>query len=589
MTKGKGATGVKKKWPMLELGLFLFAALVIWGWSQTGTVLLGSSQILLFIEALKLSISLAALLFLFLLQQSHSPALTNSPLLSWHFSAFLAVLIAEALFSLLFGEVAYTGWFSVISLALCAMIAAAYLVRRHTLSYLQAALTLLTSISLFYSVTISDPVTYFVLKQGSLAPIGSFIALVSAATLCCVSLVLVLTYGVSRNLLPLLPLIVALIGYVEVFTGINGVDSAFNVVLHCLFFIFIIKSCLLLNAIAARFIAMMHNGMNSNPSVFFCGDDNGRLLFANGSFYELFSGDKAHSIDSGKHPLAEHPLWDDICKQLKKGATWTGETTLKDCHGGLIAVHLNVSYVQFESWYWHQVSLVNLQEKVELQQKSDDAKGRLEQLSFDLMEKQEEERRYFAKELHDEIGQGLTLLKIQHQLPEPDKELITHVLSELIDKVRNLSLNLRPAILDDMGLSAALTWLIDRQGQFSQLKIVNQISQDIPRLKDKIEISVFRIAQEAFTNIHKYAHAKEVKVFCHVDHDLLKFVISDDGIGFDVDAKFNHAIKSQSLGLVSIKERALLVHGGIEIESGADKGTQITLSIPLSVAKKNEE
>ncbi|MDC2890589.1 sensor histidine kinase [Psychrosphaera algicola] len=211
----------------------------------------------------------------------------------------------------------------------------------------------------------------------------------------------------------------------------------------------------------------------------------------------------------------------------------------------------------------------------------DDALEKLAQLSKNLMEKQEEERRYFAKELHDEIGQGLTLLKIQHQLPEPDIELINHVLNELLESVRNLSLNLRPSILDDMGVSVALGWLAERQVKFSTLNVETKIQTDVPRMSEKLEISIFRIAQEAFTNIHKYAKATKVKLeFTFVDNTITLSVI-DDGIGFDVGSKLNFAIKSQSLGLVSIRERAFTINGKLQLNSSPETGTSIKLVVPF--------
>ena len=542
----------------------------------------------MFLETVKLSVSVTALLFILLLQQSYSPALTKSQLSTWYIAAFLAVFIADSLFSLIFYQSPIENWFAIISLLICAILATAYLWQNHKAQLVHFLVASFLSSLLFYALTVDKLWANFLLNYDNLSPLIGHTVLLCIAILSSVSIVFLLKYGTSNNVVLLMPIVFAFMGYIEVFGGSEEIISPLNMFLYCLFVIFIIKSCLLLNTVATRFIAMMHSGMNSNPSIFLCGDNKRRLLFANDTFFELFGKQEANYLGDTRHPFLDHPLWSEINSKLQDGKSWSGETTVKDGGGALVAVHVNVSKVSFAKWTWHQISMVDLQEKVELQQETEDAKSRLEQLSFNLMEKQEEERRYFAKELHDEIGQGLTLLKIQHQLPEPDQQLITHVLSELIDKVRNLSLNLRPAILDDMGLSAALNWLIDRQGQFSELNIESQVSENLPRLEDKVEISVFRIAQEAFTNIHKYAHATRVKVKCGIIAGNLIFIIEDNGVGFDVDAKFNHAIKSQSLGLVSIKERALLVHGRITINSNPETGTSIRLKIPLPEHKENE-
>jgi signal transduction histidine kinase len=132
-----------------------------------------------------------------------------------------------------------------------------------------------------------------------------------------------------------------------------------------------------------------------------------------------------------------------------------------------------------------------------------------------------------------------------------------------------------------MGLSAALEWLTDRQRKFSQLAIVSDISSNLPRFNDKFEISVFRIAQEAFTNIHKYSHADLVNIHCSIQDDYLQLTIEDNGIGFDVGSKLNSAIKGQSLGLLSIQERAFLINGLIEISSTPENGTLIELRVPV--------
>ena len=134
-----------------------------------------------------------------------------------------------------------------------------------------------------------------------------------------------------------------------------------------------------------------------------------------------------------------------------------------------------------------------------------------------------------------------------------------------------------------MGLSAALNWLIERQNQFSELAITTDISSDIPRLNDKLEISVFRIAQEAFTNIHKYSHADHVNFSCKVETGYLQLTIADNGVGFDIDAKLSRANQGQSLGLLSLKERAFSVNGLVDIHSTPETGTKIELRAPIDV------
>ena len=340
-----------------------------------------------------------------------------------------------------------------------------------------------------------------------------------------------------------------------------------------------------INTSASSDWKMFKSGFDLSKNAYFCCDMNGNIRFVNKAYKELIDIPEDAAIQDIHHPLYTHPLSDSVQESLSSDGKWQGETVLVSQKGRVVSVFANMSLIEVNGMSYQQGWLYDMHEKIELKQNESAILEKLERLSFSLMEKQEDERRFFAKELHDEIGQGLTLLKIQLQLPQPDKDLITTVLSELIDKVRNLSLNLRPAILDDMGLSSALIWLSGRQRQFSQLAITDEIDKNLPRLNDKIEISVFRIAQEAFTNIHKYSHADHVYISCQVQGDYLQLFLEDNGVGFDVDAKLNRANKGQSLGLLSIKERAFLVNGLVQINSTPEQGTKIELRVPLQVAE----
>ena len=334
---------------------------------------------------------------------------------------------------------------------------------------------------------------------------------------------------------------------------------------------------------------MFKDGFDLSSNAYFCSDADGNIRFVNCAYLTLLELPKDINVRDINHPLYTHPLADSVNKALKNKGSWSGETVFITATGKVVSVLAEFSTTQMNGKNYQQAWFYDIHEKIELKQNESAILEKLERLSFSLMERQEEERRYFAKELHDEIGQGLTLLKLQQQLPEPDKDLITTVLSELIDKVRNLSLNLRPAILDDMGLSSALDWLSERQKRFSQLAVTTEIDSSIPRLSDKIEISVFRIAQEAFTNIHKYSHADHVFISCQIESGYIQLILEDNGIGFDVDAKLNRANKGQSLGLLSIKERAFLVNGLVNIDSTPEQGTRIELRVPMQTSSEVEE
>ena len=214
---------------------------------------------------------------------------------------------------------------------------------------------------------------------------------------------------------------------------------------------------------------------------------------------------------------------------------------------------------------------------------------RLQILSRKRIEVQEAERRRISRELHDEIGQALTAIKIQLQAamalsevqPVDDylKETID-VVERVLQQVRNISLDLRPSMLDDLGLMASLRWYLDRQSQISGIKIEFVGDPSIERFTPEMETTCFRIVQEALTNVLRHAQATEVHVEVARCDGGLKLVMRDNGIGFDLSDAMEHARSGDSSGLLGMEERALVAGGELDITSDPEKGTEITLVIP---------
>jgi len=227
-----------------------------------------------------------------------------------------------------------------------------------------------------------------------------------------------------------------------------------------------------------------------------------------------------------------------------------------------------------------------------------EGRERLRSLSRRLVEVQEAERRRIARELHDEIGQALTAVGInlhaaQRLLDTPT--LASHleesisVVQRTLQQVRNLSLDLRPSVLDDLGLVPALRWYVDRQAQ--QVGFSVQFTADPleKRLAPDFEIAGFRIVQEALTNVVRHAQAQRVRVELWQHEDELQLIIRDDGVGFDVQAALERAARGASLGLPGMQERAVLVGGQIEIESAPGRGTEIRARFPLPLPLSPDE
>jgi PAS domain S-box-containing protein len=216
----------------------------------------------------------------------------------------------------------------------------------------------------------------------------------------------------------------------------------------------------------------------------------------------------------------------------------------------------------------------------------------LEELSARLFRAQEEERRSLALELHDEIGQALTLVKIKLQAaqrscdtaPAPHLEEGIGIVDRTLQQVRNLSLDLRPSLLDDLGLVPALRWYVDRQTQ--QAGFVARFAADPleKRLSPHLEIACFRIVQEALTNAIRHAQAQQVHIELRHHEDKLQLSIRDDGTGFDVPAALQRAARGASLGLLGLQERILSLGGQVEIESTPGHGTEIRACFPLTLS-----
>ncbi len=213
--------------------------------------------------------------------------------------------------------------------------------------------------------------------------------------------------------------------------------------------------------------------------------------------------------------------------------------------------------------------------------------ARLHALSRRLVEIQEEERREIALELHDEIGQLLTGLKIKLDAAGdvPPKDLPAHLESarqlaeDLIKKVRSLSLDLRPSMLDDLGLLPAFLWHFDRYTSLTGIQVhFVQKGLEGQRFAPNLETTAYRIVQEGLTNIARHANVKEATVRVLYEDQLLTIQIEDRGAGFDADETLE---KGLSRGLLGMRERIAFVGGSFTIDSVPGWGTLLVVELPV--------
>lgn len=214
-------------------------------------------------------------------------------------------------------------------------------------------------------------------------------------------------------------------------------------------------------------------------------------------------------------------------------------------------------------------------------------------MSAQVLRAQEEERRRIARELHDETSQALNALLLSIEMAEDvvlnkgdAGESLTRLAAgrqlttQTLDAIHNLAFDLRPTMLDDLGLEPSLRWYAKRQSETYGLKIAVDIDGLDQRLPDQTEVALFRVVQEALTNVAKHASASRAQVELRQEDDgSISLSVEDDGKGFDPDQ-----VPGDRLGLFGIQERVTLLGGVLDIQSRKGRGTRLLVRVPCQPA-----
>ena len=225
-----------------------------------------------------------------------------------------------------------------------------------------------------------------------------------------------------------------------------------------------------------------------------------------------------------------------------------------------------------------------------------ESENRLRLLSSHILTAQEKERKRLSLELHDELGQSLSLLKVQISAIQPklgeDQTSLFESLQEIrqyldfvIENVRRLSRDLSPSIIEDLGLSAAIQWLISDFTKHNNIKIsmdIEDINNFFPLEK---QIVIYRIFQEILTNIGKHSQADRVETCIKKKEGLVSFVAEDNGKGFDMTEALAKHSNEKGMGLAAMQERALMLGSSLHILTGKGKGTKISFTIPIEAGE----
>ncbi len=348
--------------------------------------------------------------------------------------------------------------------------------------------------------------------------------------------------------------------------------------------------------------------------------------------------DARHVQHESRHPLVARALFDGTpfivyvddtradsqARQLLESQNWYGVAgiplVIQDRIIGLIEIYLAAHGQPFNL---HDLRLLQALanqlavaiDNARLFAAVQNSESAMRDLSFRLINVQEQERRYIARELHDELGQILTATKINIDLarrklaqqsgfdaPQPQESRAQDEearlrrrldeASDLTDKaltnIRAMTVELRPTLLDDMGILPTLRWYLGRFAERTGIQVQLDVQELPARLQLEIETTIYRVVQEALTNVTRHAHASQVHVRLACAGDEVIASIEDDGRGFDVVAWSERRSEQQTLGLTGIQERAMLLNGHAVITSQPGQGTRIEMVLPAQFRPEEE-
>jgi PAS domain S-box-containing protein len=219
----------------------------------------------------------------------------------------------------------------------------------------------------------------------------------------------------------------------------------------------------------------------------------------------------------------------------------------------------------------------------------------LHRLSQELLRTQDSERRQLARDLHESAGQTLAaqkmaLMNLEDALPEGNEEalrlleIVRGLAEDAVREIRVLSHLLHPPLLDELGLISALQWYVRGFAERSGIQAIFEVPQDFQRLPQAIETTIFRIVQEALTNVHRYSGSRTAVVRLNAEAGRIHIEIADDGCGLPVISREGSKVIRFGVGIAGMRERVLQLNGKFEIEGTPGRGTTVRVELPIDAA-----